>query len=46
MIELSEYKELSVVVIAVIANGLSDDGVVFLFDKAAVILAIWSTAGA
>jgi len=45
LVELVEEGELLIVVVAVIADGLADDGVVFLFDIAAVVLAVGAAAG-
>lgn len=44
-VELAKDTKLSIVIIAGIADGLSNDGVVFLFHKAAIILAIGSATG-
>jgi hypothetical protein len=45
LIELLEKCKLPGVVIAVVADGSADDGVVLLFDKAVVVLAIGAAAG-
>ena len=44
-VELLKQMKLFVGVVAVIANSLADDGVIFLFDEAAIVFAIGSTAG-
>jgi hypothetical protein len=43
-VELVEEGELLIVIVAVIADGSADNGVVFLFDIATVVLAVWPTA--
>src|SRR6266478_4290365 len=44
-VELGEQSQLVIIVVAVIADGPTDDGVVFLFNVAAIVLAEGTAAG-
>jgi len=45
LVELVQETQLRWGIVAVVTNGFADDGVVFLFDEAVVVLAIGATPG-